>query len=120
MSVLPASVSVRHSACPVSTQARRGHQSPSRTGITEGHELPCGCWELNPGTLQAPASPHSYTCETLNSDNRALNRLKDPGYLSTTMSIRTNKTLSVLRTKYLRSNMKMYWKLCYKEMAIGN
>lgn len=25
---------------------------PSRPGVTEGCELPCGCWELNPGPLQ--------------------------------------------------------------------
>jgi hypothetical protein len=24
----------------------------SRTGVTDGYELPCGSWELNPGSLE--------------------------------------------------------------------
>jgi hypothetical protein len=33
--------------CLVPTEARREHQILSRTGVTDGCELPCGCWELN-------------------------------------------------------------------------
>ena len=31
--------------------ARRGRQIPG-TGVTDSCELPCGCWELNPGPLE--------------------------------------------------------------------
>lgn len=30
---------------------REGVRSPE-TGMTDSYELPCGCWELNPGPLE--------------------------------------------------------------------
>ena len=38
-------------ACLVCTQARTGHWTAG-TGITDDRQLPCRCWELNPGPLQ--------------------------------------------------------------------
>ena len=52
MSVLPACMSVSHiRACPVPSEASEGHQIPG-TGVIDGCETPCGCWELNLGPLQ--------------------------------------------------------------------
>jgi hypothetical protein len=29
-------------------EARKEHQTPG-SGVADGCEMPCGCWELNPG-----------------------------------------------------------------------
>ena len=50
MGVSHASMSVQHMSL-VSEEARRGHWIPG-TGVTNGCELPCGCWELTPGPLE--------------------------------------------------------------------
>ena len=33
-------------------EASRERQIPPGNGLTDGCELPCGCWELNPGPLE--------------------------------------------------------------------
>ena len=38
-------------ACLVPMKARRGVRSPG-TGVKDGCEPPCGCWESNPGPLE--------------------------------------------------------------------
>lgn len=45
-------------ACLVPTEARRKHRVPL-TGITDGCEPLCGCWELNPGLLEEEAVLYS-------------------------------------------------------------
>lgn len=30
----------------------QAHAYPLGTRVTGGHELPCGCWERNPGSLE--------------------------------------------------------------------
>jgi hypothetical protein len=42
----------RQHVCAVPKEARRGHQIPSETGVTDACELPGGCWELNLGPLE--------------------------------------------------------------------
>jgi hypothetical protein len=36
---------------PDTTEARRGHLIPG-TGVTDGYEPSCGCWEPNPCSLE--------------------------------------------------------------------
>ena len=45
----------------VPTEAKRGHWILG-TGVTDGHELPCGCggWNLNPLKEQAVLLPHRF------------------------------------------------------------
>lgn len=50
MGVLPPCISVHHVHA-VSMEARRGCQV-LRNCVTDNGELPCGCWESNPGPLQ--------------------------------------------------------------------
>lgn len=38
--------------CAASMEASRERQIPPGNGLTDGCELPCGCWELNSGPLQ--------------------------------------------------------------------
>jgi hypothetical protein len=49
MSTLPACMSVYH-VCLVPAEARSVRAQ--ETGVIDSCELPCGCWELNPGPLK--------------------------------------------------------------------
>jgi hypothetical protein len=50
MGILPAFIFVHH-VCANPGRAEEGVRSPE-TGVTDGCEPPCECWELNPGPLK--------------------------------------------------------------------
>jgi hypothetical protein len=47
--VLPTWMFVYHAVCLV---PKKGSVKSLGTGVTDGFELPCGCWESKPGLLQ--------------------------------------------------------------------
>lgn len=51
MNALPAYMSVLCVFLVPSDVRKRGHKTP-KAGVTYGCELPCGCWNSNPGPLQ--------------------------------------------------------------------
>ena len=48
MSILPACMSV----CMFGASGGQKRTEFPGTGVSDRYELPCGCWELNPGLLQ--------------------------------------------------------------------
>lgn len=51
MTVLPACISVYHMHAWCPQRSEEGIRSPG-TGVPDNCELPCGCWDLNLGSLE--------------------------------------------------------------------
>ena len=83
--------------CPRRPEAVIG---PLGTGVTDSHELSCGCWELNSGDLNhratSPAPSFTFLCFSTESSSFCLTYFSDKASLSSKTQLNTQHPLLLL------------------------